>query len=123
VLSCVVDHILQEFNTLFLTTFRNYKIAAPPQTKTPVKTTFRDWCLYSSFVHGLPLLSLLKRELKNPWWERSGALLVLLVPLNEIGEEVHGEREDDRGVLLRADRVQGLQVAQLNKDDIPRHLF
>jgi hypothetical protein len=24
----------------------------PPQTKTPVKTTFRDWCLYSSFVHG-----------------------------------------------------------------------
>ncbi len=26
--------------------------ATPPQTKTPVKTTFRDWCLYSSFVHG-----------------------------------------------------------------------
>ncbi len=23
----------------------------PPQTKTPVKTTFRDWCLHSSFVH------------------------------------------------------------------------
>ncbi len=51
VLSCVVDHILQEFNTLFLTRFRTYKIAAPPQTKTPVKTTFRDWCLYSFFVH------------------------------------------------------------------------
>jgi hypothetical protein len=33
VLSCVVDHILQEFNTLFLTTFRTYKIAIPPQTK------------------------------------------------------------------------------------------
>ncbi len=45
--SCVVDHILQEFNTLFLTRFRTYKIASPPQTKTPVKTTFRDWCLYS----------------------------------------------------------------------------
>jgi hypothetical protein len=52
VLSCVVDHILQEFITLFLTRFRTYKIATPPQTKTPVKTTFfRDWCLYSSFVH------------------------------------------------------------------------
>ncbi len=45
VLSCVVDHILQEFNTLFLTRFRNYKIATPPQTKRPVETTFRDWCL------------------------------------------------------------------------------
>jgi hypothetical protein len=33
---------LQEFNTLFLTRFRTYKIATPPQTKTPVKTTFRD---------------------------------------------------------------------------------
>jgi hypothetical protein len=47
VLSCVVDHILQEFNTLFLTRFRTYKIATPPQTKTPVKATFRDWFLYS----------------------------------------------------------------------------
>jgi hypothetical protein len=33
VLSCVVDHILLEFNTLFLTRFRTYKIATPPQTK------------------------------------------------------------------------------------------
>jgi hypothetical protein len=33
VVSCVVDHILQEFNTLFLTRFRTYKIATPPQTK------------------------------------------------------------------------------------------
>jgi hypothetical protein len=33
VLICVVDHILQEFNTLFLTRFRTYKIAVPPQTK------------------------------------------------------------------------------------------
>jgi hypothetical protein len=49
---CVVD-ILQEFNTLFLTRFGTYKIATPPQTKIPVKTTFRDWSLYSSFVHGL----------------------------------------------------------------------
>jgi hypothetical protein len=33
VLSRVVDHILQEFNTLFLTRLRTYKIAAPPKTK------------------------------------------------------------------------------------------
>jgi hypothetical protein len=33
VLNCVVDHIQQEFNTLFLTRFRTYKIATPPQTK------------------------------------------------------------------------------------------
>jgi hypothetical protein len=52
VLFCVVYHIVQEFNTLFLTIFITYKIAIPPQTKTPVMTTFRDWCRYSSFVHG-----------------------------------------------------------------------
>jgi hypothetical protein len=34
VLSCFEDHILQEFNTLFLTRFRTYKIASPPHTKT-----------------------------------------------------------------------------------------
>jgi hypothetical protein len=33
VLSCVVDHILQEINTLYLTRLRTYKIATPPQTK------------------------------------------------------------------------------------------
>ncbi len=33
VLSCVGDHILQEFNTLFLTRFRTYKIARPPKQK------------------------------------------------------------------------------------------
>jgi hypothetical protein len=33
VLSCVVDHILQKFNTLFLTRFRTLNIATPPQTK------------------------------------------------------------------------------------------
>ncbi len=58
VLSCVVDQILQEFNTLFLTRFRTYKIATPPQTKTPVKTTFRDWCFYSFFVHDLSVSSM-----------------------------------------------------------------
>jgi hypothetical protein len=33
VLKCTVDHILQEFYTLFLTRFRTYKIASPPQIK------------------------------------------------------------------------------------------
>jgi hypothetical protein len=34
VLSWVGDHVLQESNTLFLTTrFRTYKISTPPQTK------------------------------------------------------------------------------------------
>jgi hypothetical protein len=41
VLNCVVRHILQEFNSLFLTRFRTYKIATPPQTKKPVKTTLK----------------------------------------------------------------------------------
>jgi hypothetical protein len=33
VLSCFGDHFLQEINTLYLTRFRTYKIALPPQTK------------------------------------------------------------------------------------------
>ncbi len=33
VLKCTVDHILQEFYTLFLTRFRTYKITSPPLTK------------------------------------------------------------------------------------------
>ncbi len=33
VLKCTVDHILQKLYTLFLTRFRTYKIASPPQTK------------------------------------------------------------------------------------------
>ncbi len=36
---CCVDHILQEFYTLFLTRCRTYQITSPPQTKWPVKTT------------------------------------------------------------------------------------
>jgi hypothetical protein len=42
VLSCVEDHILKEFNTLFLTRFRTYKIAGPPQTKT-LENSGRTW--------------------------------------------------------------------------------
>jgi hypothetical protein len=33
VLNCAVDHILQEFYSLFLTRFRTYKIASPPKKK------------------------------------------------------------------------------------------
>jgi hypothetical protein len=33
VLKCTVDHILQELYTGFLTRFKTYKIASPPQTK------------------------------------------------------------------------------------------
>jgi hypothetical protein len=40
----VVDHILHELNTLFLTKFRIYKIHHPKK-KLPVKTTLRGWCL------------------------------------------------------------------------------
>ncbi len=43
----VVGHILQEVNTLFRTRFRTWH---HPNKKTPVRMTFRDWCLYSSFV-------------------------------------------------------------------------
>ncbi len=42
---CCVDHILQEFYTLFLTRCRTYQITSPPQTKWPVKMTLRGWCL------------------------------------------------------------------------------
>jgi hypothetical protein len=53
VLSPVGVHILQEFNTLYLTIFRTYKIARPSQTKTkegrgpqtdkhPAKSRFTD---------------------------------------------------------------------------------
>jgi len=38
-LNCALEHILREFNTLFLTRFRTYKIASPTRTKWPVKTT------------------------------------------------------------------------------------
>jgi hypothetical protein len=34
-----------EFYTLFLTRCRTYQITSPPQTKWPVKTTLRGWCL------------------------------------------------------------------------------
>ncbi len=72
VLSCVVDHILQELNTLFLR-FRTYIIDTPPPTKKPVKTTLRDWCLYSSSVHDSCATS--KELRKLAWRHREWAWL------------------------------------------------
>jgi hypothetical protein len=46
VLKCTVDHILQEFYTLFLTRFRTYKIVSPPQTKMTSKDDIKGFvCL------------------------------------------------------------------------------
>ncbi len=42
VMNCTVDHILQEFYTLFLTGFRTYKIASPPQTKMTSKDDIKE---------------------------------------------------------------------------------
>ncbi len=43
VLKCTVDHILQGFYTLFLTRFRTYKIATPPQTKMTSKDDIKGF--------------------------------------------------------------------------------
>ena len=34
-------------------------------------------------------------------------------PLHEVADHVHGQREDDGGVLLRSDGGEGLEVSQL----------
>ncbi len=61
VLKCTVDHILQEFYTLFLTRFRTYKIALPPQTKMTSKEDFKRLVSLISYVHGRwDLISLLR---------------------------------------------------------------
>jgi hypothetical protein len=58
-LKCTVDHILQEFYTLFLTRFRNYTIASPLQTKMTSKDDIkgllslkflRPWLLLSAIM-------------------------------------------------------------------------
>jgi hypothetical protein len=54
VLNCSVYHIQQEFYTLFLTRFRTYKIASPPQTKINSKDYIKGLVSLSSFVHGSP---------------------------------------------------------------------
>jgi hypothetical protein len=59
-----IQSVMLEFSTPLVnccpSRFRTYKVATPPQTKTPVKTTFRDWCLYSSFVHPVGTSSKMK---------------------------------------------------------------
>jgi hypothetical protein len=42
-LNCAVDHILQEYYTLFLTRFRTYKFATPPQTKMTSKDDIKGF--------------------------------------------------------------------------------
>jgi hypothetical protein len=54
-LKCTVDHILQEFYTLFLTRFRTYKIASPPQTKITSKDDIKG-LVYLKFLR--PYLTL-----------------------------------------------------------------
>jgi hypothetical protein len=60
--SFVVDHILQEFYTLFLTRFRTNKIASPPQTKITSKDDIkgfvslkflRPWAVQYQYLHNL----------------------------------------------------------------------
>ncbi len=41
-LKCNVDHILQEFYSLFLTSFRTYNIASPPLTKMTSKDDIKE---------------------------------------------------------------------------------
>ncbi len=57
VLSCVVDLILEEYNTLFLTRFRTYKFSTPSQAKMTSKDD----------IQGLVSL-----KFHRPWWFPSG---------------------------------------------------
>ena len=49
----------------------------------------------------------------------------LLAVRHEFGQRVDGYREDDGGVVLRGDAIQGLQVAQLGEETMldQIHLF
>ncbi len=61
-MKCTVDHILQEFNTLFLTRFRTYKIASPPQTKMTSKDDIKGLMslkFLRPWMQGLVVLSVL----------------------------------------------------------------
>jgi hypothetical protein len=54
----LLEHLLQEFNTLYLIRFKIYNIATPPQTNTAkflYMSIFLDddillWCLYSQWA-------------------------------------------------------------------------
>jgi hypothetical protein len=60
-LKCSVDHILQEFLTLFLTRFRIYKIASKPITKMTSKDDIKE------------LVSL---KFLRPWFTVSGKTII-----------------------------------------------
>ncbi len=51
ILNCAVDYILQEFYTLFLTRFRTYKIATPPQAKMTSKDDIKGFVSLKSFFY------------------------------------------------------------------------
>jgi hypothetical protein len=50
VLKCTVDHILQEFYTLFVTRFRAYKIASTPLTEMTSKDDIKG-LVSLKFIH------------------------------------------------------------------------
>ncbi len=59
-LNCAVDHILQDFYTPFLTRFRTYKIASPPQTIMTSKDDIKGFVsLKFLFSQSYALVSLL----------------------------------------------------------------
>jgi hypothetical protein len=62
-LKCTVDHILQEFYTLFLTRFRTNKITSPPQTKMTSKDD----------IKGLVSLKFLR-----PWYTYTLRLCIMI---------------------------------------------
>ncbi len=64
-LNCTVEHILQEFYTLFLTRFKTYKIASPPHTKMTSKDD----------IKGLVSLKFLR-----PWYTLWYWILVGVLP-------------------------------------------
>ena len=72
VLECPVDHILQEFYTVFLTRFRTYKIASPPQTKMTSKDDIKG-LVSLKFLH--PCISCMQRQLLMGGPEISAVLI------------------------------------------------
>ncbi len=126
VLKCTVDHILQEFYTLFLTRFRTYKIASPP----PTKITSKD------DIEGLGSLKFLRQW--TLWYSRctctctlwgGGKLKKLERNRDEVeeeeGEEWNTEEEGRRKLafwITSAD-TQAESLSQSRKALLPIHNF
>ncbi len=94
VLKCTVDHILQEFYTLFLTRIRTYKIASPPQTKMTSKDDIKG-LVSLKFLRpwALPSICSFQNVLENKVLERASELCVYVCQLMkmECGRDVGGE--------------------------------